>query len=70
MISEVEQEMFSRVFANESTCRAFLEELKNKGVTYSMPIDSLTHEDCINVAIHLVMELERKDRAQAEGGSG
>lgn len=59
------EHVFPSVLANEATCRVFLSELEKRGIKPNIPYSQLTHEECINVATHIVLELRRREMAEA-----
>lgn len=60
-MSEIEEEVFSKVLANEATCRLLLKQLETQGVTFSVPIEKITHEECVEAALAILSDLKRHE---------
>lgn len=69
-MNELEQEIFSKVLANEATCRIIVDQLISHGVTFSVDPKSLTHDELIEVMLVIYSELARNERLATgdEGG--
>lgn len=60
-MSELDEEVISKVLSNEFTTRALLEHLESRGVKISIDSKTLTHEECVEVILKIQSELMRRE---------
>jgi len=59
---DFEENIFPKVLANENLCRLYLKGLEKRGLKYSKPIETLSHDECIEIAILIYSDLVRREK--------
>lgn len=61
-MSWADEEVMATVLANEKTCRMMAGHLVARGVKISVPLESLSHEECQEFILQVYSELGRRER--------
>jgi hypothetical protein len=63
-MNSADEEVMATVLANENTCRMMLDYLVGRGVEFRADINTVSHEDRIDLILGVLSELQRRERTE------